>query len=151
MGAMGHITGPKARVREGIALLPKQLTHSSYIGSPKLLNPSRPVSLVKSYWTPPLKNPSNSQHNHIVGLERWLREVKSTGCSSRGPEFNSQPQCGGSLPSIVRCPLVACGHTCGPSIVYIVNKYIFKKKHTHIVQVPPTWPLGRQSSSKPQY
>ncbi|EDL40873.1 mCG1043924, partial [Mus musculus] len=29
-------------------------------------------------------------------------EVKSTGCSSRGPEFNSQQPHGGSQPSIIR-------------------------------------------------
>jgi len=36
-----------------------------------------------------------------AGLERWLREIKSTDCSSRGPEFNSQPPHGGSQPSVM--------------------------------------------------
>ena len=34
------------------------------------------------------------------GLERWLM-VKSTDCSSRGFEFNSQPPHGGSEPSVM--------------------------------------------------
>jgi hypothetical protein len=34
------------------------------------------------------------------GLERWL-VVKSTVCSSRGPEFNSQQPHGGSQPSVM--------------------------------------------------
>jgi hypothetical protein len=35
------------------------------------------------------------------GLERWL-SVRSTGCSSRGPEFKSQQPHGGSQPSVTR-------------------------------------------------
>jgi hypothetical protein len=34
-------------------------------------------------------------------LERWLSLVKSTGCSSRGPELNSQQPHGGSQPSVM--------------------------------------------------
>jgi hypothetical protein len=33
---------------------------------------------------------------YIWGLERWLSVVKSTDCSSSGPEFNSQQPQGGS-------------------------------------------------------
>jgi hypothetical protein len=38
------------------------------------------------------------------GLESWLRssEVKSTSCSSRGPEFDSQQPHGGSQSSVMR-------------------------------------------------
>jgi hypothetical protein len=44
----------------------------------------------------------SSSKKLIVGLERWLREmVKSTDCSSRGPEFNSQHPHDGSQPSVM--------------------------------------------------
>ena len=43
---------------------------------------------------------------HASGeLERGL-VVKSTGCSSRGPAFNSQQPYGGSQPSVMRSDLV---------------------------------------------
>jgi hypothetical protein len=35
-----------------------------------------------------------------IGLERWL--WKSTDCSSRGPEFNSQQPHGGSQQSVMK-------------------------------------------------
>jgi hypothetical protein len=40
----------------------------------------------------------------IIYLEAWKDGslVKSTGCSSRGPEFNSQQPHGGSQPSVMR-------------------------------------------------
>jgi hypothetical protein len=43
--------------------------------------------------------------------------VKSTDCSSRGPEFNSQQPRGSSQPSVngIWCPLLACLKT---AIVY---------------------------------
>jgi len=34
--------------------------------------------------------------------------VKSTDCSSRGPEFNSQQPHGGSQPSVMGCSLLKC-------------------------------------------
>jgi hypothetical protein len=48
--------------------------------------------------------------NRKLGLERWLRAVKSTGSSSRGPEFNSQQSHGGSQPSVMgsKCPPQVC-------------------------------------------
>jgi hypothetical protein len=36
-----------------------------------------------------------------MGLERWLNDFKSTGCSSRSPEINSQQPYGESQPSIL--------------------------------------------------
>jgi len=35
-------------------------------------------------------------------------EVKSTDCSSRGPEFNSQQPHGGSQPSVMRSDALSC-------------------------------------------
>ena len=34
--------------------------------------------------------------------------VKSTDCSSRGPEFNSQQSHGGSQPSVMGCDALVC-------------------------------------------
>jgi hypothetical protein len=52
-------------------------------------------------------------------------EVKSTGCSSRGPEFNSQL----AQPSVMRSGTSsACRYTCKQNAVYIINKLIFNKE-----------------------
>jgi len=42
-------------------------------------------------------NANLKKNKTTVGLERWLH-----GCSSRGPEFNSQQPHGGSQPSVKR-------------------------------------------------
>jgi hypothetical protein len=47
---------------------------------------------------------------HIRGL-RHGSVVKSTDCSSRGPEFKSQPPHGGSQPSVMGCSLLVCLRT----------------------------------------
>jgi hypothetical protein len=47
--------------------------------------------------------------------------VKSTDCSSRGLEFNSQQPHDGSQLSVMGCPLLVCWES------YSVHKYIFKK------------------------
>jgi len=53
-------------------------------------------------------------------------EVKSTVCSSRGPEFNSQKPHGGSKPSIIRSGALfwPAGIHAGKKLydVYIINK-----------------------------
>jgi hypothetical protein len=43
-------------------------------------------------------------------MAQWLRAVKSTACSSRGPEFNSQQLYSSSQPSIVESDVLFC-HT----------------------------------------
>ena len=56
-------------------------------------------------------------------------EVKSTDCSSRGPEFNSQQPHGDSQPSIMRSgTLFLHASIHGRNVVYIINKSFFKKR-----------------------
>ena len=54
---------------------------------------------------------------NIVSLKGWRdgSEVKSTGCSSRGPEFNSQQPHGGSQPFVLRSGALLC-----QNVVYII-------------------------------
>jgi hypothetical protein len=55
--------------------------------------------------------------------------VKSTDCSSRGPEFNSQQPHGGSQPSVMRYnALFWCVWRQPQCIQIYKNKYIFKKE-----------------------
>jgi hypothetical protein len=56
--------------------------------------------------------------------------VKSTDCSSRGPEFNSQQPHGGSQPSIMGSDALFLGVWRQLQCTHIpkINKYIFKKK-----------------------
>jgi hypothetical protein len=50
-------------------------------------------------------------------------EVKSTDCSSEGPEFKSQKPHGGSQPSVLNHPFLEYLKT--PTV--LINKYFFKK------------------------
>jgi hypothetical protein len=60
------------------------------------------------------------------GLERWLI-VERTGCSSIGPEFNSQQPHGSSQPSTVRSGALfwPSGMHALQSTVYIINTFLF--------------------------
>lgn len=64
------------------------------------------------------------RYNRIQGLKRWLRVIKTTGCSSRGSEFESQQPRGGSQPFI----MVAL--FCHANIHTNRTPYIFKKHNT---------------------
>jgi hypothetical protein len=59
-----------------------------------------------------------------VKLRGWRdgSAVKSTDCSYRGPEFNSQQLHDGSQPSVMGIPLLVCLKTA------TVHSHIFKKK-----------------------
>jgi hypothetical protein len=48
--------------------------------------------------------PETQVMNKTLGMWSWRNgsEVESTGCSSRGPKFNSQQPHGGSQPSVMR-------------------------------------------------
>ena len=76
-------------------------------------------------WLPKDKWFSMATQFKIDGLRGWRdgSEVKSTDCSSRGPEFNSQQPHGGSWPSIMR-PGALFRHASihGRNVVYIINK-----------------------------
>jgi hypothetical protein len=64
-------------------------------------------------------------NNSSPGLEGWLTGyIKSTGCSSRGLEFNSQQPYGGSEPSIRRSGALfwPAGIHAGRTLVYIIRK-----------------------------
>jgi len=59
----------------------------------------------------PLLNPTvGCKHQNLYLCWRDSSVVKSTDCSSRGPEFNSQQPHGGSQPSVMRSdwPLLVC-------------------------------------------
>ena len=71
-------------------------------------------------------------------------EVKSSGCSSRGPEFNSKQPHGGSQPCIMRSGVLFWqAGTHGGRTVYIINEYILKKtqKARNHVSVQDVLPL----------
>ena len=52
---------------------------------------------------------------------------KSTDCSSRSPEFNSQQLT--TMRNEIGCPLLVCLKT-ATVYLHIINKYIFKKRQT---------------------
>jgi hypothetical protein len=68
--------------------------------------------------------------------------VKSTGCSSRGPEFNSQQPHGGSQPSDLMPSSGMQGICADRALIYIkqtnkqTNKQIFFKKYFSLL-----WPV----------
>jgi len=64
-----------------------------------------------------------------AGAGEGVSAVKSTDCSSRGPEFNSQQPHGGSPPSVMGfdAPLLVCLKTT-TEYSYIKNKYIILLK-----------------------
>jgi hypothetical protein len=66
----------------------------------------------------PLFWKSEGLKNVLLGWRDGL-VVKKTGCSSRGPEFNSQQPHGGSQPSVMGCPFHVCLKT---AIVYSLHK-----------------------------
>ena len=51
---------------------------------------------------------SMNNYNHRLWGWRDGSVVKSTGCSSRGPEFNSQESHGGSQPSVMESDAFFC-------------------------------------------
>jgi hypothetical protein len=51
---------------------------------------------------PVSKNQKKKKKIHLRGWRNGWRMVKSTDCSSRGPEFKSQQPQGGSQPSVIR-------------------------------------------------
>jgi hypothetical protein len=53
----------------------------------------------------------------FLGLERHGSGVRSTNCSSRGPEFNSQQPHGGSQPSVMRLDALFWVSLCSPGYV----------------------------------
>ena len=55
-------------------------------------------------------------------------EVKSTDCSSRGPEFKSQQSHGGSQPSVMGDPMPSSGVSEDSDSVFIYMKLKKKKK-----------------------
>jgi hypothetical protein len=55
--------------------------------------------------------------------------VKSTNCSSRGPEFNSQQTHGDSQPSVMRSGVLFCVSEDSNSVL-IINNYFLKKDLT---------------------
>jgi hypothetical protein len=61
-------------------------------------------------------------------------KVKSTDCSYK--VLSSIPSnhrvAHSHLYSEIWCPLLACRHTCRQNIVYIINKYVLKKKENDI-------------------
>ena len=64
--------------------------------------------------------------------------VKSTGCSSSGPKFNSQQRHGGSQPSIMRSGLsLVYRRICRQNTAYIIN--IFLKKDLLFCE----WPASK--------
>jgi hypothetical protein len=63
------------------------------------------LSYIMNYWTidPVSKNKTKQNKQTKTCLRRWRDglAVKSTDCSSRGAEFNSQQPHGGSQPSVM--------------------------------------------------
>jgi hypothetical protein len=64
------------------------------------------------------------QSNVPLGLERWGSAVKSTDCSSRGPEFNSQQPHGGSHSCIIESDSFDV-HENKPLVYIKINKSFF--------------------------
>jgi hypothetical protein len=65
-----------------------------------------------------------------LGAGEWGSVVKSTDCSSRGPEFNSQQPHGGSQPSVMR----------SGALFWCVNIliYIKERKQAHLQTTKPS-------------
>jgi hypothetical protein len=61
--------------------------------------------------------------------------VKSTDCSSKGPEFNSQQPYGGSQPSVMGSEALFCciGRQLQCTHIDKINKQIFKKKKKELI------------------
>jgi hypothetical protein len=80
-----------------LSLFPDHQTHSHLLQQPKgWFKGTVGVSFLESFLSL-----EGSFQNYTVGGWRDGSVVKSTGCSSRGPEFNSQQPHGGSLPFIM--------------------------------------------------
>jgi hypothetical protein len=68
--------------------------------------------------------------------------VKSSDCSSEGPEFNSQQPHGGSPPSVMTYPLLVCLMTV---TVYLhINKSLRKRKREGVGWHTPALSEQRQ-------
>ena len=84
-----------------------------------------------------------------IGGWRDGSAVKSTDCSSRGPEFNSQQPHGDSQPSIMRSGALfwPCSHTYRQNIIYIINNSFFKIKQN---KTPKTKTQNQNKKNKKQ-
>jgi hypothetical protein len=61
-----------------------------------------PYNIGKRKITPPKKDKKQTKQKRLIRGLRDGSEVKSTDCSSEGPEFKSQQPHGGSQPSVMR-------------------------------------------------
>ena len=83
-------------------------------------------------------------------------EVGSTGCSSRGREFDSQQPRGGSQPLVMRSGALFwyVGIAWRQNIVYIINKPLKKKKKKvkifldYMISLGPAWATWDSVSTK---
>jgi hypothetical protein len=77
--------------------------------------------------------------NELKGTRRGWRdgsEVKSTDCSSRGPDFNSQQPHGGSQPPVMRSDTPSSGVSeDNYSVLMYNNKSLKKKRHKKAIAV----------------
>lgn len=71
-----------------------------------------------------------------MGLER-CSEIKSTGCSDRGPEFGSQHPCGGLWLSVTPVPgdPISSPGLCRTRYAYGVHTYIHTNTLTHKINL----------------